>query len=153
MGIERIIRTYSKYQKMAKRSVEAFKRLASPWNKVIFGSMSSTCIKCDTSLFECASSISKLAKFHLKLLQVFQRTAVTGRLTLVGQRPIKITLVHLSVRPSVLPPLSFLKIGLLVFSDNEHDDSWPCWSWYLVTSEARFLKKTKLAARIWVQRA
>ena len=43
-----------------------------------------------------------LAKFHLKLLQVFQRTAVTGRLTLVGQRPIKITLVHLSVRPSVL---------------------------------------------------
>ena len=43
-----------------------------------------------------------LAKFHLKLLQVFQRTAVTGRLTLVGQRPIKITLVHLSVRQSVL---------------------------------------------------
>ena len=40
-----------------------------------------------------------LAKFHLKLLQVFQRTAVTG---LVGQRPIKITLVHLSVRQSVL---------------------------------------------------
>ena len=34
------------------------------------------------------------------------------------------------VRPS-------LKIGLLVFSDIVHDDSWP---WYLVTDRERFLK-------------
>ena len=46
----------------------------------------------------------------------------------------EITIVLLSVRPS----LSFLKIGSLVFSDILHDDSWP---WYLVTDEARFLKK------------
>ena len=32
-------------------------------------------------------------------------------------------------RPSVRPPLSFLKFGSLVFSDIVHDDSWP---WYLV---------------------
>ena len=57
----------------------------------------------------------------------------------------EITIVLLSVRPS----LSFLKIGSLVFSDILHDDSWP---WYLVTDEARFLKKKKkLAARIWVK--
>ena len=43
-----------------------------------------------------------------------------------------------SVRPSVRPRLSFLKIGLFVFSDIIHDDIWP---WYLVTDEARFVKK------------
>ena len=42
------------------------------------------------------------------------------------------------VRPSVCPWLSFLKTGSLVFSDIVHDDSW---QWYLVTSEARLLKK------------
>ena len=46
--------------------------------------------------------------------------------------------VCLSVCPSVPPSLSFLKIGLLVFSDIVHDDSWP---WYLLTDKARFLKK------------
>ena len=65
-----------------------------------------------------------------------------GRSTLVGQRPMKSLS---SVCPSVHPSLSFLKIGSLVLSDIVHDDSWP---WYLVTNEARFLKK-KLAARIW----
>ena len=39
------------------------------------------------------------------------------------------------------PSPSFLKIGLLVFSDIVHQDSWP---WYLVTDKARFLKK-----KIW----
>ena len=39
------------------------------------------------------------------------------------------------------PSPSFLKIGLLVFSDIVHQDSWP---WYLVTDIARFLKK-----KIW----
>ena len=41
-------------------------------------------------------------------------------------------------RPSVRPSLSFLKIGSSVFSNIVHDDSWP---WYIVTDEARFLKK------------
>ena len=45
------------------------------------------------------------------------------------------------VRPSVCPSLSFLKVGSLVCSDIVHDDSWP---WYLVTDEARFLKKKQL---------
>ena len=49
----------------------------------------------------------------------------------------EITLLGLSVYPSVHPSLSFLKIGSL-FSDIVHSDSWP---WYLVTDEARFLKK------------
>ena len=49
-----------------------------------------------------------------------------GRSTLVGQHPMK----SLS---SVCPPLIFLKIGSLVFSDIVHNDSWP---WYLVTDEA-----------------
>ena len=56
--------------------------------------------------------------------------------------------VRLSVHPSVRPWLNFLKIGSLVFSDIVHD-SWP---WYLVTDEARFLKRT-VAARIWTQQA
>ena len=41
-------------------------------------------------------------------------------------------------RPSVRPSLSFLKIESSVFSNIVHDDSWP---WYIVTDEARFLKK------------
>ena len=44
----------------------------------------------------------------------------------------------LSVRPSVRPSLSLLKIGSLIFSDIAWDDSWP---WYLVTGRDRFLKK------------
>ena len=56
----------------------------------------------------------------------------------------EITLVPLSVRPS----LSFHKIVSLVFYII-HDDSWP---WYLVTGEARSLKK-KLAVWVWAQRA
>ena len=54
----------------------------------------------------------------------------------------KITLVHLSVFGPIAPPiclsLSFFKIRPLVFCDIVHNDSWP---WYLVTDEARFLKK------------
>ena len=55
-----------------------------------------------------------------------------GRLTLVGQRPMKLLSsvspsVRLSVRPSIRPSvhlsLSFLKIEPLVFSDIVHDDS------------------------------
>ena len=46
--------------------------------------------------------------------------------------------VRLSARLSVRPSLSFLKIGSLVLSDIVHDDIWPL---YLVTDEARFLKK------------
>ena len=43
-----------------------------------------------------------------------------GRLTVVGQRPMKsLASVCLSVRPS----RDFLKIGSLVFSDIVHDDS------------------------------
>ena len=45
----------------------------------------------------------------------------------------EITVVHLSVRPS----LNFFKIESLVFSDIVLDD----WPWYLVTDEATFLKK------------
>ena len=102
MRIERIIRTYSKYQKMAKRSVEAFKKLASPWNKVIFGSMSSTCIKCDTSLFECASSISKFGKISFKTTPSLSKNDGYWTLDVSWAASLKITLVHLSVRPSVL---------------------------------------------------
>ena len=53
----------------------------------------------------------------------------------------EITLVRRSVRLSVRPSLSFLKIGSLVFSNIVYYDSWP---WYLVTDEARFLKN-----KIW----
>ena len=49
-----------------------------------------------------------------------------------------------SIRLSVRPSLSFLKIGSLVFSDIVHDDSWP---WYLVTDGTRFLKKKKLQSK------
>ena len=45
-----------------------------------------------------------------------------------------------SVRPSVSPSLSFVKIGWLVFSGIVHDDSWP---WYLETDGAIFKKKKK----------
>ena len=52
-------------------------------------------------------------------------------------------------RPSVRTSLIFLKTGSLAFSDIVPDDSWPL---YLVTNEARFLKKKKkLAARIWAK--
>ena len=58
-----------------------------------------------------------------------------GRSTLVRLRPLKsLSFVCLSI---------CLKIGLLVFSDIAHDDSWP---WNFVTDEARFLKKKK---KIW----
>ena len=45
-----------------------------------------------------------------------------GRLTLVGQRPMK-NQSRASVRLSVRPSLSFLKIGSLVFSDIVQGDS------------------------------
>ena len=61
----------------------------------------------------------------------------------------EITLVRQSVCLSVRPSLNYFKIGSLVFSDIVHGDSWP---WYLVTDEARFLKK-KLVDRILAQRA
>ena len=48
------------------------------------------------------------------------------------------------VRQYVCLSVSFLKIASLIFSDIGHDDSWIR---YLVTDEARFLKKN-LAARI-----
>ena len=54
--------------------------------------------------------------------------------------------ILLSVCLSIRLSLSFLRIGSLVFADIVHDDSWP---WYLVTDEARFLKK--MAAQIWAK--
>ena len=64
----------------------------------------------------------------------------------------KITLVGLFVRlfvcPSPPPSLIFLKIGSLVFSNIVNDDRCP---WYLVTDEARFLRKKKLVIRIWAR--
>ena len=104
MRIERIIRTHSKYQKMAKRSVEAFKRLALPWNKVIFGSMSSTCIKCDTSLFECASSISEFGKISFKTTPSLSKNDGYWTLDVSGAASYKnhsCPSVCSSVRPSV----------------------------------------------------
>ena len=50
-------------------------------------------------------------------------------------------------RPSVRPSLNFFKIESLVFSDIVLDD----WPWYLVTDEARFLKKKILLVRIWAR--
>ena len=49
--------------------------------------------------------------------------------------------VYPSVGPFVPPSLSFLKIGLSVFYDIVHDDSWP---WYLGTEGARFFGKKKI---------
>ena len=59
------------------------------------------------------------------------------KLTLVGQRHVKsLSSVCLSICLSICPSVtSFLKMGLLVFSDIVHDDSW---LWYLVTNEAKF---------------
>ena len=50
----------------------------------------------------------------------------------------EITLVHLSVCPSIRLSLSFQYIGLIVFSHIVYDDSW---RWYLLTDGARFSKK------------
>ena len=55
-----------------------------------------------------------------------------------GTASYEITFVLLFVCLSVRPSLSFLKIISLVFSDIAHNYSWP---WYLVTGEARILKK------------
>ena len=58
-----------------------------------------------------------------------------GHSTLVGQCLMKsLWSTCLSIRPS----LTFLKIESLVFAFIVYNDSWP---WYLVTAEARFLKK------------
>ena len=47
-----------------------------------------------------------------------------ARSTLVEQRPMKsLSSVCVSVRPSIRPAISFLKIGSLVFSDIVRDDS------------------------------
>ena len=65
---------------------------------------------------------AKEINFLIKLIR--QEDGFTGRLTSVGQRPIKLFLsVCLSVHPSVSPSLNFLKIGSLVFSDILLDDS------------------------------
>ena len=65
-----------------------------------------------------------------------------GRSKFGGERPMKSLLsIFLSVCLSVFPSVRhFLKIGLLVFSEMIHDDSWP---WYLLTEGTRFffLKK------------
>ena len=58
--------------------------------------------------------------------------------TLSRTTSFEITLVHLSGCLSVRPSLNYLKIGSLGFSDILHNGSWPQ---YLVTNEARFLKK------------
>ena len=52
-------------------------------------------------------------------------------------------LSSVSVRLSVRPSLSFLKIGSLLSSDIVHDDSWP---WYLMTDSQ--ISEKKLVARI-----
>ena len=76
---------------------------------------------------------------------------ILGHLTLVKQPPMKSLLsICLSVYPSISPPLSFLEIASLVFSDIVLD-SWP---WHLMTYKARFLKKKKkVVAQLWSQQA
>ena len=64
--------------------------------------MSSTCIKCDTSLFECASSISKFGKISFKTTPSLSKNDGYWTLDVSWAASLKITLVHLSVRPSVL---------------------------------------------------
>ena len=76
--------------------------------------------------------------FCLKSCFCSRDISIFGRLTLVDS--ILLNHSRTSVRLSVYPSLSFLKIGLLVFSDTVHDDNWPR---YLVTEEARFLKRKK----------
>ena len=73
------------------------------------------------------------------------RSFSTNMLTIGVSRtaPYGITLVRLSIclsacLSSVHPLLDFLKIGSLVFSGILYVNTWP---WYLVTDEARFLKK------------
>ena len=65
-----------------------------------------------------------------------------GCSTLVGQHPMKL-LSSVSVRLSVRPSLSFLKIGSLLSSDIVHDDSWP---WYLMTDSQ--ISEKKISAKI-----
>ena len=72
-------------------------------------------------------------------LCILKSLKLQGNGLFVRQHPMKsLSFVCLS---SVHPSLTFLKIGSLVFSDIVHYDSW---SWYLVTAEARFLKKKKI---------
>ena len=71
---------------------------------------------------------------------------IVGCLALVGQHPMK---SRSSACQSVHLSLNFFKIGSLIFSDVVHDNSWP---WYLVTDEARFLKKNVVAG-IWAKGA
>ena len=64
---------------------------------------------------------------------------VLGCSTLDSVCPTKSLLsVSLSLCLSFCLSQSFLEIGLLVFSDIVHDDTWP---WYLVTDKAKYLKK------------
>ena len=51
---------------------------------------------------------------------------------------VRLSVLYLSVCPSVCSSLVFLKTGSLFFSDIVQDDSW---LWYLVTEEGKFLKK------------
>ena len=68
---------------------------------------------------------------------MFEQNLLCWTLDVSRTTPYKVTLVRLSICPSV----SFLKIGSLVFSDIVHDDSWP---WYLVIDGALdFWKKKK----------
>ena len=91
------------------------------------------------------SRAQELMDFANVLLLMKYASYTCWRLDVSRAASYEITLVCLSVcpsvRPSVHPSLSFLKIGSLVFSDIVRDDSWP---WYLVTDEARFLKKKKI---------
>ena len=62
-----------------------------------------------------------------------------GHSMFVGQHPMESLLsVCPPVCPSIHSSLSFLKIGLVGFSDIAHDYNYP---WHLVTDWARFLKK------------
>ena len=105
---------------------------------------------CDLIDFRCLLKESRFYNFFYWIKFSMEVSLSVGRLTLVGQRPMKNqsrASVRLSVCLSVRPSLSFLKIGSLVFSDIVQGDSWP---WYVVTDEARFAGE-RLAAQIWAK--
>ena len=78
-------------------------------------------------------NLPSIVTFAVSLLPII----IFGCSTLVRQHPMKSLCTCPSVDLLLRPSLSFLKIRSLVFS-TVHDGSWP---WYLVTDEARFLKK------------
>ena len=87
----------------------------------------------------------KIVPLHLKVMSWrFHVSKPCWMLDVSRIAPMKL------LSPSVFPSdTKFYQNWIISFCDIVHDDSW---LWYLVTEEARFLKKKKkLVARIWTK--